>query len=504
MRNPFSSAPASGTAPDANAVRNDPASDLLLHAISSADTTKSSDSKPEFTTARIDEELARAGSPNAAEGQPEYKLYKRRFIGLAALCLMNIVVSWGWLTYAPVVTITTQFYGLGSETPVNWLSTVVLWAYVVATPLVLYLLHHYPLRPTLILSLFLLLLGSWLRYASTHTHSFPLLMAGQILLGLSQPFVLSSPPYYSSLHFSPTGRISATALASLSNPIGAALAQLINPFLATKASHIPNMTLIISIITTIASISVLLVPSRPPTPPSASAAVEKHPFQDSWHHIRHNPQFWVIAVMFWIYLGLFNACSTILAQLLQPAGYTADEAGITGAILIVVGLVASAVVSPIVDRTHAFVPFMRSVIPVVAASYIALVPVIEVGKEKAGLPGVMVVAAVMGGSSFSLLPVALELVSEVTWPVGAEWGSCILWVGGQVVGAVLIIGLDAMRGVGEGGDVGKGDGDRNEHGRVKGMRWASVLMAILAAVAVVGIIGLKKVKGRVGVDLVAR
>lgn len=63
-----------------------------------------------------------------------YRVYKRRFAGLAVLCLLNIVVSWCWLTYAPVARDTAEYYGLGSETPVNWLSTVVLFAYCVSTP----------------------------------------------------------------------------------------------------------------------------------------------------------------------------------------------------------------------------------------------------------------------------------------------------------------------------------------------------------------------------------
>lgn len=73
-------------------------------------------------------------------------------------------------------------------------------------------------------------------------------MLGQILIGFAQPFVLSSPTYYSDAWFTSRGRVTATALASLSNPFGAAIGQLVNPFLATKAEHIPNMVLYIAII----------------------------------------------------------------------------------------------------------------------------------------------------------------------------------------------------------------------------------------------------------------
>ena len=48
-------------------------------------------------------------------------------------------------------------------------------------------------------------------------------MFGQILLGLAQPFVLSAPTRLSDMWFKEEGRIAATALASLANPLGGAV-----------------------------------------------------------------------------------------------------------------------------------------------------------------------------------------------------------------------------------------------------------------------------------------
>jgi len=46
---------------------------------------------------------------------------------------------------------------------------------------------------------------------------------GQAFIGFAQPFVLNAPTYYSDIWFNSSGRITATALASLSNPFGAAV-----------------------------------------------------------------------------------------------------------------------------------------------------------------------------------------------------------------------------------------------------------------------------------------
>jgi FLVCR family MFS transporter 7 len=69
----------------------------------------------------------------------------------------------------------------------------------------------------------LLLLGNWIRYAGTRSKIFGLVMFGQILTGLAQPFVLAAPTRYSDMWFTEGGRVGSTALASLANPFGGAV-----------------------------------------------------------------------------------------------------------------------------------------------------------------------------------------------------------------------------------------------------------------------------------------
>ncbi|KAL8748655.1 MAG: hypothetical protein Q9199_008123, partial [Rusavskia elegans] len=192
------------------------------------------------------------GAPdNGEHGQapPVYRVYKRRWFGLMQLVLMNIIVSWDWLSFSPVANTAAEYFSTTSSI-INWLSTAFLFAFVVAAPFTIYALHTGGPRLALITSSLLILSGNWIRYAGTRASppNFPVTMFGQILIGLAQPFVLSAPTHYSSLWFSPRGRVSATAIASLANPFGGALGQLINPFLATSPADIPYMTLYIALI----------------------------------------------------------------------------------------------------------------------------------------------------------------------------------------------------------------------------------------------------------------
>ena len=94
----------------------------------------------------------------------------------------------------------------------------------------------------------LLLVGNWIRYAGTVSvvKNYGVVMFGQIIIGLAQPFCLSTPSKFSESWFTDKGRTSATAIATLANPLGAALGQFANPYLAKTPDDMPRMILIIS------------------------------------------------------------------------------------------------------------------------------------------------------------------------------------------------------------------------------------------------------------------
>lgn len=81
-----------------------------------------------------------------------YKVYKRRFWGLAQLVLLNIVVSWDvrhrsiaylnekdvlivrkWLTFTSISKTAAEYFQV-SESAINWMSTGYLFAFCVASP----------------------------------------------------------------------------------------------------------------------------------------------------------------------------------------------------------------------------------------------------------------------------------------------------------------------------------------------------------------------------------
>ncbi|KAL5403450.1 hypothetical protein PMIN06_009762 [Paraphaeosphaeria minitans] len=375
--------------------------------------------------------------PRGPYSRAHFKVYKRRWFGLGQLVLLNIVVSWDWLTFAPVSTKAADYFRV-NESSINWLSTAFLFSFVAISPCTIWTLNRSP-KQSIVVASVLLLVGNWIRYAGTKADRgiFGLVMFGQILTGLAQPFVLAAPTRYSDLWFTESGRVSATAVASLANPFGGALAQLINPSLGS----IPDIVLYVSIISTVATIPSLFIPAKPPTPPSASSEVPKVALGPSLKACLRSPPFYIVFITFSVYVGSFNSFSSLLNQMLYPYAYSEDEAGICGAILIVVGLVTAAITSPIFDRTHAYLTGIKILCTLIAIGYLALIW----APQTRGLVAPYVLAAIEGAASFSLLPIALEYLVEITFPASPEVSSTVCWAGGQLFGGIFIVVMNALK-----------------------------------------------------------
>lgn len=396
-----------------------------------------------------DGEALRPPPPPPDAPPAAYRQYRRRFFGLGQLVLLNVVVSWDWLTFAASSATSARYFAV-SQADINWLSTAFLFAFVPVAPLVIWTLHRHGPRQSILVASALTLVGNWIRYAGTvagaHGH-FGVVMLGQILIGFAQPFVLAAPTRYSNLWFSDTGRVSATAVASLANPFGAALGQLIGPLWATGGRDgIPNMVLYTSILSTVVTLPAPFIPKAPPTPPSAVAAEEKLDLRRSLlHDLPRNGSFYLILFPFSVYVGFFNATSTLINQIMEPYGFSETEAGIAGGLLILVGLISAAIVSPFVDRTKNYILTIKVLVPLVAASYLALIFM----PSTRTIAGPYVVCAILGATSFSLLPCALEYMALITHPVSPELSSTICWTAGQLLGAVFLIIMTALRGPGD-------------------------------------------------------
>lgn len=303
---------------------------------------------------------------------------------------------------------------------------------------------HFSPKVSIMTASVLLLVGNWVRYAGSHSSAggnFGVVMFGQLLIGASQSFVLSAPTRYTDLWFAPRGRIAATAIMSLANPFGGALGQLIVPFMVTEASQTSSMVLYVSIIATVIAVPSFFVPAKPPTPPAHSGETAKEPLLTSARKLCRSVEFWLIYIPFSVFVGFFNSISSLLNQMMQPYGFSSDEAGIAGAVLIVVGLVASAITSPILGRTKKFLLAIKIAVPIESIAYLVFVWM----PGTRDIAGPYVVLAILGAAAFSLVPVALEFLIELSHPCSPEVTSTLGWATGQLFGAIFILVSNALK-----------------------------------------------------------
>lgn len=153
------------------------------------------------------------------------------------------------MTFAPVASHAAAYYDV-SESTINWISIAFFLAFVAVFPISIAILHRGP-KLAFMAAAVLILIGNWIRYAGSTKSSggnVAYAMAGEIVIGFAQPFILAAPTRYSDLWFTNRGRVAATALTSLANPFGAALGQLITPLWVSKSSDMSNAVLYVSIL----------------------------------------------------------------------------------------------------------------------------------------------------------------------------------------------------------------------------------------------------------------
>jgi len=149
----------------------------------------------------------------------------------------------------------------------------------------------------------------------------------------------------------------------------------------------------------------------------------------------------IVITLFSALLGASDAFSILINQVFAPVGYSSDESGIFGAVLIFIGIIGAGIAAPIFDRylTHHLALAVRVLIPILAACYIALIWDVRPNNSA----GIYVVMVVIGISSFVLLPIALELGCEITR--SAEVSSAVLWFSGNLFAVVFVLVEGALR-----------------------------------------------------------
>ncbi|XP_037833550.1 solute carrier family 49 member A3 isoform X1 [Kryptolebias marmoratus] len=357
---------------------------------------------------------------------PLFKVYRRRWFVLLVLCLLNCSNATIWLTFAPVAAQSAQFLQVSLE-DINWLSVVFM---VVAIPLsfgTTWLLDTFGLRITLVLGAWLNMFGALLRFLGTATlHGsdlvFPVVMLGQILGALAQPLIIFTPTKLAALWFPDHQRATANMFASMSNPVGILIANLVSPAIAKTPAQIPTLMQAYAVPTFIicffASLGVLS--SRPPTPPSAGAESSgSEPFVQGIKLLLRNKAYLVLLLCFGSGIAVFTCFTSLLEQILCVQGYSNKFAGVCGALFIGAGVLGAVPVGLYVDKTKKFMEVSKINMSLAAVACAGFSVVCLMRQQEAAIAAV---CSLFGFFGFSVFPVVMELSVECSYPAGAVGG----------------------------------------------------------------------------------
>ncbi|KAJ0049998.1 hypothetical protein NL108_009961, partial [Boleophthalmus pectinirostris] len=271
---------------------------------------------------------------------------------------------------------------------------------------------------------------------------YPVVLVGQTFGALAQPLIIFTPTKLAALWFPEHQRAIANMLASMSNPLGLLLANILSPLLEDYGG-VPIITLVYTVP---ACVSCLLATvgvrsSTPPTAPSSSAQSSPEPFFQGLKLLVKNRAYLILMLCLGSGIASFTCFSSLLDQILCVQGYSNDFAGLCGALFIVWGIVGAGLLGVYVDRTKKFIEVTKinlslSAVACAAFSVVALMP----GQSVA----VAVVCSLFGFFGFSAYPVAMELSVECSYPVGEATSAGIIFASGQVQSLLYMVLLQSL------------------------------------------------------------
>uniref|UniRef100_A0A8C9Q2W0 Solute carrier family 49 member 3 n=1 Tax=Spermophilus dauricus TaxID=99837 RepID=A0A8C9Q2W0_SPEDA len=347
-----------------------------------------------------------------------------------------------WL-FAPVADIIAQHFLL-SMAQVGWLSLIYLVVSIPFGILAIWVLDSVGLRGATILGAWLNFAGSMLRalpcVAAWVPNTFAFFMGGQSLCALAQNLVIFSPAKLAALWFPEHQRATANMIATMSNPLGILVANVLSPALVKKGEDIPLMLGVYTIPAGLVCLlaTVCLWERGPPTPPSVGAASStSENFLQGLKLLLQNKAYVILAVCFGGGIGIFSSFSALLEQILCANGYSNGFSGLCGALFIVFGILGALVLGLYVDRTKRFTEATK--IGLCLAS-MACVAFALVSRLQGQALAVAATCSLFGFFGFSVAPVAMEL----EWELYSKKSDVGLSMSRQAQGVLIMVLLTVL------------------------------------------------------------
>ena len=288
------------------------------------------------------------------------KVYGYRWVILAVFALITILIEMQWLTFAPIAREAKVFYGV-SALHIDALSMLFMAVFVVMCIPASYVIDTYGMRigvgiGTVLTGVFALMKGV---YADSYTMVF----IAQIGLAVAQPFILNAATKVAVRWFPINERATAVGVATLAQFLGIIAVMLATPEMIKAGNggtaNINNVMMTYGIIAAAGSVIVLLfLRERPATPPGVEVEDERMNYLEGFKQVMSNRDMKIAMILFFIGLGIFNAVSTVVDQVSEMKGFTIEQSGLIGGIMLIAGIFGAIILPPVSDKMRKRKPFI--------------------------------------------------------------------------------------------------------------------------------------------------
>jgi len=365
----------------------------------------------------------------------DFKVYGIRWMMLTIYMVMVAVNQLLWITFAPITGEATKYYAV-SDLRIGILSMCFMIVYIVVSIPASWVIDKFGIRIGVgIGAAFTGVFGLVRGFAGT---DYNWLLIAQIGIAIGQPFILNAITKLAARWFPMEERATAAGLGTLAMYMGILLGMTLTPYLII-GSGIGGMLYIYGIISILTSVVfIVLIKEGPPTAPCLPEQEERSLVYDGFKQTLRTKDFIILMIIFFIGLGVFNAVTTWIEDILRPRGFTATQAGITGGLMIVGGIIGALFIPILSDKYKKRTPFI--IIALVGATL--------------GLTGItfattywllLTSGAVLGFFLLSSGPIGFQYGAEITYPASEGTSNGMLLLMGQVSGIAFIFGMDSLK-----------------------------------------------------------
>lgn len=365
----------------------------------------------------------------------EYKSSPYRWLVLLSVVPILAITQMFWLTFSAISPEAEAYYHV-SALSIAVLSMSYMLVYIVMMIPASLLADKKGLRASFLLGAIVTAVFGLMRaYCGS---SFIWVVVAQVGLAVAQPFLMNPITKLAAVWFPVNERATVSGVGSIAGYLGIIVAMLVTPALYQSYSMTGMLKIYGFAALAAALLTIALLREKPKVPAGPRGNVDEDFSLRKVPELRKNRNYVILLLVVFIALGVFNALLTVVSDMLNPRGFSVDEAGYVGGAVIIAGLVGGVVIPLLSDKLKKRRVFLN------VALVLGLIGI-------AGMTFVNNIVALFifaGISGFAIMgtgPVIFQYGTELAYPVPEGTAYGLLMGSGQISGILFILMLYLLR-----------------------------------------------------------